>query len=270
MTWCERAGLWRARALAHTRAKEHAMRRLMKLMLVVVAGLCGAVASAAMGETPAILVLAGKVTEVKVSGEEKTTKTALSTALKEFTGEGLTATLKGCTELEKKEKDSNSCSEGLLTLTKIKQGALTCRSETEAGVKDAIETILVKVTALLAAEKSTTKVLEPLLIFSVFGVDGKELIWNCGGSKLKVHGKIGCLVLPGLTEITAGSPIEVLCKTKAKGVQETGTCEETKAICEELAKNPLLAALDGKTFESAAWTFHLLNLVANLNIFIDD
>jgi hypothetical protein len=147
---------------------------------------------------------------------------------------------------------------------------LTCRSETEAGVKDAIETTLVKVSALLAAEKSTTKVLEPLLIFTVFGTDGKELILNCGATKEKVKGKFGCLVLPGLTEIVAGANIEVLCKTKEKGVQETGTCEETKAICEDLAKNPLLAALDGKTFEAAAWTFHLLNLTANLNVFIDD
>jgi hypothetical protein len=82
------------------------MTRLMKLVLVLVlvAGLCGAAASTALGETPAILVLAGKVTELKFSGEEERTKTALSTKNKELSGEGLTATLKGCTELEKKEK----------------------------------------------------------------------------------------------------------------------------------------------------------------------
>lgn len=67
-----------------------------------------------------------------------------------------------------------------------------------------------------------------------------------------------------------GTALEVLCKTKEKGVQEAGACEETKAICEEWKNNPLLAALDGKTFESAAWTVHLLNLTANLNVFIDD
>ena len=156
-----------------------------------------------------------------------------------------------------------------MTFTKIKQGAVTCRSETEAGVKDPIETVLVKVSTLLADEKSTGGVLEPLLIFTVLGVDGKALIWNCAAQKLMVKGKIGCLLLPGLKEVVAGGTLEVLCKTKGKGVQETGTCEETKSICEELQNNPLLADPDGKAFESAAWTFHL-NLTADKNIFIDD
>jgi hypothetical protein len=248
------------------------MKQLKLMMLAMLALMAlGAVAStAAMAETPAILVLEGKVTGLEFKGGEATAATALSTKNKEITGEGLTASLKGCTELEKKEKDTNSCSEGLLTFTKTKQGAVACRSENEAGVKDAIETILVKVSTLLADEKSTTKVLEPLIIFTVFGVDGKELIINCGAVKEKIHGKIGCLLLEGLKEIVVGGTLSVLCKTKEKGVQETGTCEETKAICEELAANPLLAALDGKTFESAAQTAHLLNLTANLNVFIDD
>jgi hypothetical protein len=248
------------------------MRRLVKLALALAlaTSVGGAMAAtAAMAETPAILVLEGKVTELKFEGSEATQKTALSTKAKEITGEGLTATLKGCTELEKKEKDTNSCSEGLLTFSKMKQGAVNCRSETEAGVKDAIETVLVKVSMLLADEKSTTKVLEPLRIYKVFGVDGKELIMNCGAVKERVKGWVACLLIPGLTEIPAGNFIELLCKTKEKGVQETGTCEETKAICEELAKNPLLAALDGKTFEPAALTYHL-NEFVNKNIFIDD
>jgi hypothetical protein len=248
------------------------MRQLTKLALglALVAGLYSAVASmAAMAETPAILVLEGKVTELKFEGSEATQKTALSTKAKEITGEGLSESMKGCTELEKKEKDSDSCTEGLLTLTKVKQGAVACRSETEAGIKDAIETVLVKVSMLLADEKSTTKVLEPLRIFKVFGTDGKELTINCGAVKEKVKGSVACLLIPGLTEIPAGNFVELLCKTKEKGVQETGTCEETKAICEELAANPLLAALDGKTFESAALTYHL-NEFVNKNIFIDD
>jgi hypothetical protein len=249
------------------------MRRLSRLALALAltTSICGGVAAtAAMGATPAILVLAGKVTGLEFKGGEATQRTALSTAKDEITGEGLTATLKGCTELAGNEKDSNSCSGGLLTFTNTKQLGVNCRSENEAGVKDPVTTVLVKVSALLADEKSTGGVLEPLLIFTVFGVDGKELIINCAAVKEKIHGKIGCLVLPGLSEIVAGANIEVLCKTKEKGVQETGTCEETKAICEDLAKNPLLAALDGKTSEAASWAFHLLNLVANQNIFVDD
>ena len=67
------------------------MRRLMKLALG--AGACGgalrgrclAAAMAEMG--PAILVLAGKVTELTFEGREATAKTALSTKSKEFTGD---------------------------------------------------------------------------------------------------------------------------------------------------------------------------------------
>ena len=246
--------------------------RLMMLAMFALLAIGAVSSTAAMAESdgpPAILVLEGKVTALKFEGNEATQKTVLSTKAKEISGEGLSATLSGCTELEKKEKDTNSCSTGLLTFTKTKQATTACRSENEAGTKDAVETILVKVSTKLGAEKSTAGVLQPLIVLSVFGVDGGVLTINCGAVKEKVKGQIGCLLLPGLTEIELTVKIEVLCKTKEKGVQETGTCEETKALCEELAKNPLLASLDGTNFETAAQTAHL-NLTISAMLFIDD
>jgi hypothetical protein len=171
--------------------------------------------------------------------------------------------------LEAKEKDSNLCHAGLLTFSKVKQGAVACRSENEKGEKDPVETILVKGDTHLAAEKSTAGVLQPLGIVEVLGVGGeKELTINCGAVKEKIKGRFGCLVLPGLKEIVVGEKIEILCKTNSAGDQETGTCEAAKLTCEELAAKPLEANLGGG-FEMAAKTFHI-NGTANKNIFIDD
>ena len=213
------------------------------------------------------------MTELKFEGEEAAAKFAISTlGGKELTGEGLSATLGECLVLEGKEKDTNLCHKGLMTFTKLKQGASACRSEIEKegkSEKDAVETILVKVDAHLAAEKSTGGVLEPLLILTVFGVDGKELTINCAAVKEKVKGKIGCLVLPGLKEVATTGSVEVSCKTKSAGDQETGECVETKVLCEELAKNPLEGSFNGTTFEMASLSL-TLKLKANKNIFLDD
>jgi hypothetical protein len=250
------------------------MRRFtqMAAALAIVALVCvvGAGVAAAEDGPPAFLVLEGKVTDLSFSGSDATQVTTLTNLEgKEIKGKGLSATLNGCTTLEGKEKDTAHCTTGLLTFTEFKQGELACRSETLAGVKDPIETILVKTTALLGAEKSTAGVLQPLLVRTPLGVDGNPLLINCAALKETIIGQIGCLLLPGLTEIAAGGTIEVLCKTKSAGDQETGTCEVTKALCEALAKNPFEAKLNGVTFSMAALTWHL-NLTANKNIFIDD
>ena len=247
------------------------MRRLTRiaLALVLAAGVCGAGAVAA-AEGPTVVVLEGKVTELEFSGSEAAQKTALSTlGGKEIKGEGDTATVSECVTLEAKEKDSNLCRHGRHTFLRLKQGAVACRSENEKGEKDPIETVLTNEDVHLASEKSTGGVLQPLAILEVLGIAGeKELTVNCGAVKEKVKGKIGCLVLPGLKEVATTESVEVLCKTKSAGDQESGTCEETKVLCEELAKNPLEANL-GAGFEMAALTGQL-KLKANKNIFIDD
>ena len=258
------------------------MKRIRLMMLAIFALLAlGAVSStAAMAESdgpPAILVLEGTVTGLEFKGpdegENGKAKTALSTLNKKsIEGEGIGATLSECVTLEGKEKDSNLCHKGSIDFLKTKQGAVNCASESEKEgkiTKDPAETILVLVDAHLADEKSTGGVLQPLLILEVLGINKEaELKINCGGVKELVKGRIGCLVLPGLKEIVAGEKIEVLCKTKESGDQETGTCEETKVLCDELAKKPLEGNL-GAGFEMAAQTAHI-NLTANKNVFIDD
>ena len=236
--------------------------------LIALGAVSSTVAMAADGP-PAVLVLEGSVSELKFEGHETVGSTLSTLGGLSVTGGEVLATLSECLPLEGNEKDTNLCHKGVLDFTKTKKEATACRSENAKGEKDPIETILVLVDAHLADEKSTGGVLQPLLIFEVLGIDkASELTILCGVVKEKVKGRIGCLVLPGLTEITAGSAIEVLCKTKANGDQETGTCEETKLLCEELAAKPLEANL-GNGFEMAAMAAHL-NVTANKNIFIDD
>jgi len=250
------------------------MKQLRLIMLAMFALLAlGAVGSTvAMAEDgpPAILVLEGKVTDLEFKGSNAAATELSTLNNKKIEGVGLEASLKGCLPLGgTNEKDTNLCHEGLLKFEKTKQGAVACRSETAAGVKDAIETILVLVDAHLADEKTSTSVLEPLIIFEVLGVAKEaELTINCGGVKEKVKGRIGCLLTPGLTEIAAGAAITVSCKTKSAGDQETGTCEETKVLCEELAAKPLEGNL-GAGFEMASQST-TIEVKANKNIFIDD
>ena len=241
------------------------------LAIAALASAAGAsVAGAESDGQPAGLVLEGEAKELRFEGSEASQKVALSTlGGKEISSEGLAFSGSECTTLEGKVKDTNACHKGTLTFTHAKQGKVLCRSENAKGEKDPIETILTGGEGRLAAEKSTSGVLQPLLVLTVAGIAGEvELTINCGGVKDEVKGKIGCLALPGLKEIVKGEKIEVLCKTKSAGDQETGACEEPKATCEELAKNPLEANL-GAGFEMAAKAFHL-NVTANNNVFIDD
>jgi hypothetical protein len=228
--------------------------------------MAGVAASAATAETPAILLLSGKVSELKTELKGGTWKIE-TVGLKSIAGSGATATITECEELDGKALDTNLCAD-LLTLTGAKKEKVACRSETLAGVKDPIETILVKVDLHLDSEKSTTGVLQPLLVFKFHGVDGdEEVIVNCGGIKYKIKGKVGCLLLPGLTQIASGGKIEVVC-IQEKGKQITGTCVETKLLCEELANDPFLADL-GAGFETAGLDLRVEGSF-NKDVFIDD
>jgi len=151
------------------------------------------------------------------------------------------ATIKGCKELSGSKTDTNLCV-GLISFNKWKSTlGTTCRSETEAGTKDPVETVLMAVDIHIASELSQEKVLEPLAIFVVLGQAGeeKDLIMNCGGIKDKVLGAFGCLFLPGLKEIAKEvESWEFLCKTdlteeRPNGDQLTGTCQQ---LCELLEK----------------------------------
>ena len=188
-------------------------------------------------------------------------------------GEGK-GTVKGCKELNGSKVDTTLC-EGLLEFLKSKvKGGAACRSETEGGTKDPIETVLAKVDYHLATELSQAKVLQPVLIVVVLGQAGeeKDLILNCGGAKIKVLGAIGCLLLPGLKEVGAEKEEwEILCKTDLtsevpNGDQLTGTCQQ---LCEWLTEHPFLATIGSKEEEMAAFLVHATGKF-NQAAFIDD
>src|SRR6202161_241878 len=236
------------------------------IMAILVVGATMAVA--ALAATPALLILSGKVTELKSEGKGGVSK------LEQANGKTLEGTGVTFTASEFKEAGSELDTKvGVATIdfTGVKEGKVACRSETASGAKDPIETVLSKLDLQVASEKTSGGVLEPLLISTVLGQAGsEELIVNCGGVKDKVKGHIGCLLLPGETNIPANEPkaAELLCKGEPKGKKVTGTCAEEKAVCEELAKNPFEASLGG-AFEAAAMTIHL-EVSFTKDIFIDD
>jgi hypothetical protein len=224
------------------------------------------IAGAESGQ-PAILLLSGKVAELE--GMLKGTGSKFEALSKKaLTSTGVTALVKGCLELESKPTDTDLCDEEPITLTGVKFGEITCRSENLKNEKDPIEEVLAKIDEHLDAEKSKEGVLQPLFVSEIRGVDGDEVVEiNCGGVKLSFKGRIGCLLLPGLTNIAAGSKVETVCKVK-EGDQTTGTCEQTKALCEELNRDPLLAQF-GAGFEDAGIEIRLEGSF-NKDIFIDD
>ncbi len=258
------------------------MRQVKLLMLTLLALLAfgafaSAVASAEDGQ-PAVLILEGNVSELEYLAEEVGTSPSTLSVLNRamlITGTGVHAHLKGCLSLGGSSLDTNLCHEGTLDFTGVKSGTSGCRSENAKAEKDPAETVLVIFDAHLAAELSTGKVLEPLLVVKPLGVDGQDLKINCGGVIATVLGRIGCLMLPGLSpeEVTK---VEILCKTdetekKPNGDQLTGECVTTETLCKELKEDPFAVTFGkkGEVEEMAAMLVHILGEF-NKMVLIDD
>ncbi len=249
--------------------------RLPLLATLLLLAISAIAASTASAELPAILLLTKGVTSLEATFENKEEKEGVvhvleTTGKKSFTSTGAKLKWKGCLPLEGKEADTNLCHEGLLTFEGTKFEAASCRSENGLGEKDAVGVILAKVDMHLADEKSTAKLLVPLLMLKLEAVDkAKEIIVNCAGIKDKIKGIVGCLMLPGLKQIAANGEITIECEQE-NGKQITGTCEETKELCEELAKKPLEINF-GTAFEKAGLEFNpLLKGSFPIETFIDD
>jgi hypothetical protein len=259
-------------------------RLLVAAMFAILA--FGALATAVAGaeeteekNNPRGLVLEKKVTELKFSGtaSETSTLSVLKNAERLTDNGKAKATLGGCLEISGLPIDTTLCHSGLTTLEGVKTAAgLSCRSETLAGVKDALGVVLAKVDTHIAAEKSTENVLEPLGIGEVLGVDGTEKVApveiKCGTAlNIRILGKLGCLILPGLKET---SSLELLCKTALEGGvpngdQLTGKCELTATLCKELEENPFRVSFDGVTSEMAATLLHTVG-TSNIPVYLDD
>jgi hypothetical protein len=124
-------------------------------------------------------------------------------------------------------------------------------------------------------------VLQPLLISIILGTDGTlaeahDLEMVCGLVKVLLTGRLGCLLLPGLTQIAANGKVEILCKTdltenKPNGDQLTGTCTVTEKLCKELAEDPFSAAIIPAAHEMAAYLLHInKGTFFNRDVYIDD
>jgi hypothetical protein len=222
------------------------MKRLILCAAVLLVA-AGALAGTAIAVEPLILVLPGeKVSELKFEG------TAGTSSLETVGGKTATCTKGKATStaapLPEKESDTEA-GEATITLEGCKKGAVACRSETKAGVKDPVETILLVLAIAGINEESTAKELEGALVATA----KETLLVNCGGVKEEGKGSGSCLVTPALVELAAGATGTLKC-VQEKGKQLTGKCLERKATCEKLTKEPFLVNLGGG-FEGAALLF---------------
>ncbi len=254
------------------------MQRTRMLMLALLALLAfgafaSAVASAEDGQ-PAILILEGNVSELEFLGEGTGSTLSVLNSANLIAATAIHVHLKGCLSLGGSSLDANLCHEGTLEYTGWKIGANKCHSENAKGEKDPAEVVLAIFDAHLAAELSTEKVLEPLLVMKLLGVDGNDLKINCT-LIVTVLGRLGCLLLPGLSpeEVTK---VEILCKTdltteKPNGDQLTGECTQTETLCKELKEDPF-AVTFGKKGEVEAMAAMLVHVKGEFNkmVLIDD
>ncbi len=240
---------------------------LTALALVALGALAAQPAVAEDGQ-PALLLLSGNVTTMEgtLKGGGATLE---SVGKKTITGTAVEGTVKSCKELEKSATDTSLCGPVQLKFTGTKKEATACRSESATGEKDPTETILVSSDLHFASEETSGKELQPLLLLKVLGqVSGEsELIVVCGTVKVKVKGVLGCLLLPGLTNVAAGGSLELKCK-QSSGDSELGTCEK---LCEWVTEFPFEATLNGKTFECAALSATASGALSSKNdLFLDD
>jgi hypothetical protein len=244
--------------------------RHLKLLILAAMALCvfgavgTAIASAEEVLNPAILCLvAGCGTlEVKASGGASKLE---DTAGNSLTGTEVASTIKGCEVIAKtEEKDINLCKDVLIVFKGVKNSS-GAECKTGAAAKGTVEALL---DLHLASELSTSKVLEPLLLAKVLNAElGPELTLTCALVKEVVKGTIGCLLLPGLTNIglKEKEEVELKCAIKEKGKPLTGECEQ---LCEQLKENPFEAKLSEK-FLPAAMEITLKGKPTK-DIFIDD
>jgi hypothetical protein len=144
-----------------------------------------------------------------------------------------------------------------------KKEKVACRSENSKGEKDPVETILINAGLITAKTESATKEVQGGLVFLL----KENLLINCGAVKQEVKGSWECSMSPVLTEVAAGGNIEIFC-SQGKGKQKSGTCLASKAACEDLTKNPLLASFSG-SFLGAGVEMQLKGSF-NKMVFIDD
>jgi hypothetical protein len=225
-----------------------------------------AVASAEDPNAPMLLILEGsKVTELEGSFSGGVASIG-ALGGKVLAGQGLTETFGGCKEAAAGAKDTNLCV-SRLTFKGFKQGEIACRSESSAGTKDAIETVLVVTDDHLATETSTAKELQGLLLLKWLGQAGgeEELILNCGGVKDKVRGVIGCLLTPGLATVASTSEFTIACVESEAHDPVTGTCQQ---LCEWLKEHPFETNF-GAGFEDS-WMSISASGKLNFSAFIDD
>ncbi len=217
--------------------------KLAKLVLIAALVLSGIAVSSASAAS--IVVLSGeRVSELKYEGK------ASAATLETVDGKSITCSKTKVTATFTPLAGKETTAEAGTLVTDFEgcgKGEVHCRSESKAGEKDPVQTILGTAALTAAAEESSEKTLQFLLVSSLT----ETLFINCGGVKQEVKGSQPCLVAPAGSEIAAGEAVKITCALEKPGKPKTGKCLSSTAACEKLAKEPLEGNL-GNGFESCA------------------
>jgi hypothetical protein len=160
------------------------------------------------------------------------------------------------------EKDIRLCKDVLSVFTNVKVEGTKCNTE---GDPEGIALVLFDLH--MASETTSASVLEPLLLARILNakLEALPVTLICGAAlKFEVKGTLGCLLLPGLKNVSTTEKLEVLCKLHEK-TPETGTCQQ---LCEWLTEAPFEVNF-GSGFEPAWMQLHVEGAPSK-DIFIDD
>lgn len=234
-------------------------------VLAVCVSLAGSSAANAEDGSPAILCLtAGCVKELtaSVKGGPVVTETLSGLLVESATAESTVSKCEPVAGTE--EKDVSLCKDVTLVLRGVKTKGANCN--TEGDEKGVIKTFI---DLHLAAGLNLGQTeLVPLGLGKVLNakLEAVAVKVKCGLITVEVKGTFGCLVPPGLTNIAAGTVLEVTCKMNQTTHDiEIGKCE---LLCQWLEEDPFLMKL-GSSFEDAAKQFTMTGS-ANKDVFVDD
>jgi hypothetical protein len=168
------------------------MRRIKVLGLAMLAlfAFGAAIASSASATEPGLLFLTGEAPPVKISATGGVAKLVTPAGTIECQTNSTAAELTKAEAEAKKETTHVTLIHGVIDFEGCKEGKLACSSETEAGVKDAKELILVIVDIHFVALLKGTELVPGILVLVAKSAaeKAKPLIINCGGGKVLVLG----------------------------------------------------------------------------------
>ena len=135
-------------------------------------------------------------------------------------------------------------------------GMIACSSETEAGVKDAKEVILIEADLhFVSLETSAGKLVPGLFLMFL-----KDVILNCGGTKILLLG----IAVAEIEKASATADVTEV-GLRFKAIPEVLACDKNDKLCKE-GKEKFACAASGSLCENATGTEEPVDLTASFTV----